>query len=214
MLEIIRFLDAHNGALMVIITFVYVGATIAICVANLRSASATRAQLEETKRQYEEEHRAYISYEFLYERRTWYGLRFTNHGKRIATNVQIKLEKAFLDSIIEPAYKDGLCSLEGRLFTLGIGQSYDIYLGTNDFRDRHDKCPIQGTIEYKDCNSVYSEPFLIDFANYPHIFSVTTDDERSQKAMKDIGKSVGDVASELKRINAKLPQGEDKIPNQ
>ena len=47
---------------MVVITFVYVIATIAICVANLRSASATRAQLEETKRQYEEEGKAFITF--------------------------------------------------------------------------------------------------------------------------------------------------------
>lgn len=206
MLELISFLDTHDGAFMVIITFVYVIATIKICKANLRSADATREQVEETKRQYEEEHRAFISYEFFYEHRVWYGLRFTNHGKRIATDVQIKLDKAFLDSIVEPKFRDSLSSLDGRAFTLGIGQSYDVYLGTNAFRARKDKIPVQGTIEYKDRNSAYSEPFQIDFANYPHIFSVTTNGERAEDAIKRLNKNVASITAELKHIGAKLPQ--------
>lgn len=40
---------------MVIITAVYVVATIAICVANFKSAKASREQLEESKRQFEEQ---------------------------------------------------------------------------------------------------------------------------------------------------------------
>ena len=214
MLDTIQYLDAHNGAIMVIITLVYVIATIAICVANLRSAKATRDQLEETKRQYEEEHRAFITYDFLYENRAWYGLRFTNHGKRIATDVTIKLDDAFIESLVEQSFKDQLSRMANKSFVLGIEQSYDIFFGSNRFRARTDEKPIQGTIEYKDRNATYSEPFLIDFANYPPIFSVTTDDERAENAVKDIGKSVAAVAAELKRINAKLPQGEDTIPNQ
>ena len=214
MLDAIQYLDVHNGAIMVVITLVYVIATIAICVANLQSAKATRDQLEESKRQYEEEHRAFISYEFIYENRTWYGLRFTNCGKRIATDVQIKLNEAFIESLVEQYFKDQLNKIAGKSFMLGINQSYDVYFGSNDFRARTDRVPIQGTIEYKDRNATYSEPIEIDFANYPPIFSVTTDDEQSQKAMKDIGKSVGAVASELKRINAKLPQSEDRAVDQ
>lgn len=43
--------------LMVAITVVYVIATIAICVANFKSAKATREQVAESKRQYEESKR-------------------------------------------------------------------------------------------------------------------------------------------------------------
>jgi hypothetical protein len=70
--------------IMVIITGVYVFATIFICVFNYRSAKATREQVAEAKRQFEEINRAYITYEFLYEKRSFYGIRFTNHGKRVA----------------------------------------------------------------------------------------------------------------------------------
>lgn len=50
----IDFLDAHNGALMVVITLVYVMATVLIWIANNKSAQATKDQLEESKRQFEE----------------------------------------------------------------------------------------------------------------------------------------------------------------
>ena len=75
--------------IMVIITFVYVIATILICVFNYRSAKATREQVAEAKRQYEEINRAFITYEFLYEKRAFYGIRFTNHGRRVANNGKI-----------------------------------------------------------------------------------------------------------------------------
>ncbi|HRU96597.1 MAG TPA: hypothetical protein P5092_04035 [Ruminococcus sp.] len=51
--ELIDLLNDNQGALMVIITFVYVIATIAICIANIKSANASKAQLKESKRQFE-----------------------------------------------------------------------------------------------------------------------------------------------------------------
>lgn len=54
MKELIEFLNNNEGAFMVIITFIYVAATIAICIANFKSAKASKEQLEEQKIQYEE----------------------------------------------------------------------------------------------------------------------------------------------------------------
>ena len=53
--------------LMVIITTVYVVATIAICVANFKSAKATKEQLDESKRQYEDKKRLEIMPYFYLE---------------------------------------------------------------------------------------------------------------------------------------------------
>lgn len=80
--NIINFLNVNNGALMVIITAVYVVATIRICRANIKSAKASnaqvaaakeqtdavKAQLDESKREYEEtkrlEHMPYMQVSF------------------------------------------------------------------------------------------------------------------------------------------------------
>ena len=52
--NIVVLLNNNDGALMVIITFVYVVATCFICGANMRSAKASKAQLEEMKNEHEE----------------------------------------------------------------------------------------------------------------------------------------------------------------
>lgn len=49
-----EFLNKNNGALMVIITFVYVIATILIFIANLISANSSKKQIAETKQQFNE----------------------------------------------------------------------------------------------------------------------------------------------------------------
>lgn len=201
MLQIIDYLDAHNGSLMVIITFIYVVATIAICAANICSAKATQNQVEESKRQYEEEHRAFISYELIYENRRWFGLRFVNHGKRTATNVQLKFDGDFVESLTEQTFKDHLKELDEREFTLGIEQNYDVYLGGKALRKRSNNIPIQGVISYKDRNGEYTDSFRIDFSKYATIFSITTNSEQMQRETRKLNENLSDIKSELKRLN-------------
>lgn len=54
MKEIIKFLNDNNGALMVVITLVYVIATVLICIFNYKSSKAADKQLDESKRQFNE----------------------------------------------------------------------------------------------------------------------------------------------------------------
>lgn len=54
------FLKEYSEPLMVLITFVYVVATVEICRANIESADANRDQLAESKRQYEDKKRLEI----------------------------------------------------------------------------------------------------------------------------------------------------------
>ncbi len=208
MREIIEFLDVHSSSFITFMTFVNLVVIIANYVANFHSAKATRGQLDELKRQYEEEHRAFISHEFIYECKGnthWYGLRFTNHGKRVATNVQLQLDKDFIDSLMDLDFKEHLRKLDRREFTLGIKQSYDVYFGReNKFTDRLNKIPIQGTISYRDINSPYIDSFYIDFSKYPSIFPVATDGEQIQEVVKKLNKmnkSLSDIGNELKYIN-------------
>ena len=58
--DIVTFLNNNEGALMVIITLIYVIATIRICRANIKAADAAREQLVESKRQFEETRRLEI----------------------------------------------------------------------------------------------------------------------------------------------------------
>lgn len=190
--------------LMIVITAVYVIATIFICIANFKSAKATREQVSEARRQYEEEHCAFISYELIYEHRILYGLRFTNHGKRVAANVQLQLDKDFIDSLMDQSIKDQLYSLDGKEFTLGIEQSYDIYFGGDAFRKRLNKVPIQGEISYNDRCGEYTDSFYIDFNKYAPIYTVTTDWERAEESAKNLIKNLAEIVKELEKINQNL----------
>lgn len=181
----IAFLDSHDGSLMFIITVVYVIATCFICVANIKSAKASRDQLAESKRQYDEDNRAFVTNEIIYENRTYYGLRLVNHGKRVATNVSILLKEEFIDSLTEPTFADFLRKLNGKEFLLGIGQSYSIYFGGNAFRNNLEKKPIEGTLTYSDGIKEYIEPIYVDFNLYPSFFSTTSDSEKLLKKLSE-----------------------------
>ncbi len=182
---VISFLNENEGALMVTITFVYVIATCFICGANICAAKASKKQLAETKRQFEEDNRPSITYEMFFENRTYYGLRFTNHGKRVATNVSISLQKEFVDSLTESVFADFLKKLDGKEFLLGVGQSYSIYFGGASFRNNIEKMPIEGTISYRDGRKNYVEAIYLDFNLYPPFFSTTTNEDKLIKKLSE-----------------------------
>lgn len=58
------------------------------------------------KRQFSEENRPNIEVEFLYIKRSFYGLRFINHGKCTAQQVKICLDTDFINSITETSFSD------------------------------------------------------------------------------------------------------------
>lgn len=72
--------------LMVIITFVYVVATILVCIANIKSARAAKEQTEEMKKQFLAINRPIIAAEIVYLKRTFWILRFVNNGSKVSYN--------------------------------------------------------------------------------------------------------------------------------
>lgn len=194
---------------MVWITLIYVIATIFICFANLRSAKATREQLAESKRQYDEENRAFITYSFIYERKAFYGLRFTNNGKRVAKHIRVNFKQEFIDSLHNDNFKNGIIRSKDKECLLGIGQSFDIYLGGNAFSENANKLPIEGTISYSDENGSYEHDFYIDFNNYPSIFTVDTDAEEIREEIKRQTTELKQIRMELHKLNQTKTQEED-----
>lgn len=186
--------------IMVIITGVYVVATIFICVFNYSSAKAAREEVAEAKRQFEAFDRAYITYEFLYEKRTYYGVRFTNHGKRVANHVHIQLKQKFIDSITETSFSAQLNKQKGKEFVLGIGQSYNIYFGSNKYRQNLNKLPMEGKLLYEDDKKSYEESFFIDTDNYATIFSVNSETEDLIDTIKEQTRELKELRQELRHV--------------
>ena len=197
MTEVICFLDQHEGSLMVLITAVYVLATILICWANIKSAKAAQEQLTEARRQYVEENRPRITYEVIFENRMWYGMRFTNHGRRVATHVQIKFDLDFLNSLSKDSAIDRLNTLQQQEFVLGIGQSYSYFFGAEEFRNNPNKRPIIGEIIYQDEQCTYQDFFNIDWNVYATFYSVNTPTDNLLNEVKKVVKELNHVAQAL-----------------
>lgn len=185
---------------MVWITAIYVIATILICIANLKSAKATREQVAESKRQYDEENRAYITYAFIYEKKAFYGLRFTNNGKRVAKKVKIALRDAFIQSLTDHQFKDQLMRIAKKECVLGVNQSIDVYFGGDEFRENTDKLPIEGDIIYSDGIGEYCEYFIIDFNSYPPIFTVDSEIEDIRQEIKKQTRELEKLRIEISRL--------------
>lgn len=185
---------------MVLITGVYVLATIIICYYNAQSATASRAQTEESKRQHEADSRARIVYELVYERKAFYGLRITNVGKRVANHVEIDIDTTFTDSLAEPSFVDQLKQLSGKQYVLGINQSYTIYFGSNKFRGNLNMVPLNGKLVYEDYVSKYSEPFSVDLTTYATIFSTDTEWDDLMKFLKNQQQSIEKMSNALNCI--------------
>lgn len=191
--QIINYLNDNSGAMTFLITVIYVVATILICWANIKSAKASKVQLEEMRRQYAEENRPNIEVEFLYEKRTFYGLRFINHGKCTAQHVQIKLDASFIESITERKFSDLLSKCNGKECIIGVGQHYDLFFGTNDYRENPNKVAATGTIYYESNGTTYQSVFSVNLEQYATIFSVNSEQE-------DLLKRIKEQTSELKGI--------------
>lgn len=188
--------------LMVVITAVYVMATIAICWANIQAANATKAQLEEMKRQYAEENRPIIETEFHYERRTWYIIRFVNHGRQTAQHVKIELDREFIESLPEEVYKSTLLEQKGKECIIGVGQHYDLYIGSNAMRGNPNMRPVTGDIYYDGYQNSYSDKVFIDLKNYMTFFSSTTDNDDLLKAVKKNAEELKGIRNELQSLRA------------
>lgn len=176
--------------LMVIITLVYVVATIFICWANIKSAKSSKEELAEMKRQYAEENRPRIEVEFCYEKRTWYIVRFVNHGKLTAQHVKIELDEDFIDSIPEQDFKNILRRQKNKECIIGVGQHYDLYISSNELRGNPNMKPVTGKFSYEDAEKRgYESEIYIDLEDYATFFS-STSEEPIVKEIKNIKKEV------------------------
>lgn len=175
---------------MVIITFVYVIATIFISWANFKSAKVSNEQLKEMQKQFEENNRPHIEVEFIYVKRSFYGLRFINNGNVLAKNVKIKLSSDFVDTL-EPSMKEILQKQEGKSCIIG---AHDLYFGTNEYLKNDRKIAANGEITYYAGGKEYEESFSIDLENYMTLFSVNSEHED----LLNIIKKQNSILTELK----------------
>ena len=169
--------------LMVGITFVYVVATGLICYANFNSAKASKAQLDEMRRQYDESNRARIEVEFVYLKRSFVALRFVNHGRCVADDVRIIFDSSFIDSIAEPKIASLVKRQMDKRCIIGVDQHYDLFIGTNKFFHNENRAPVTGIVKFKSNGIEYERKIFVDLDSYMTFFSVESEQEDLVKAV-------------------------------
>lgn len=188
---------------MVIITGIYVIATIFICLANFKSAKASKEQLREMQRQFDDINRPFIETEFHYERRAWYIVRLINHGNKTAQHVKINIEQDFIDSLPEESFQRELKKTKGRECIIGVGQHYDLYIGSNKLRGNPNMRPLKGVIEYEAHGNVYQSEIYVDLEHYLTIYTSTTDDEEKIKILRNINEELKGIKKAVLNIGTK-----------
>lgn len=181
---------------MVIITAIYVVATIFICCANIKSAKASQAQLTEMQRQFAESNRPEIEVEFHYLRRTWYVVRFVNRGEKTAQHVKINIAQSFIDNLTEEAFQKELIRLKGKECIIGVGQHYDLFIGSNKFRNPNME-PFTGTVEYESQGKSYQSDLFVDFEHYMTFYSTASYEEDLVKAFENLGDELKNIKQSL-----------------
>lgn len=122
--------------LMVIITTIYVIATIFICIYNGKSASAAkeqaevaRKQIDEMIKQYKEINRPYVTIRFDIIRSGLLCFVVENEGPLPAHNVRIKINQKFIDNIKDVSDRKTLEELNEATIYLASKQKMTIFLG-------------------------------------------------------------------------------------
>lgn len=185
--------------IMVAITAVYVIATILICIFNYRSAQATRQQVAESQRQFEESNRAFVTVTFEIIRSGLAVLHIQNHGKRMANNVRIIVSDSFINNVQDQRDKASILRLKESSFTLGIGQSWYICIGSHLQLRQMGTELLHIDIEYSDSKMAYSESVDIDLVQFFWSLIYDSPIEDIYQQAKEINKHLKSIAASMQK---------------
>lgn len=169
---------------MVIITGIYVIATIFICRFNWISAKSAQEQTAEMIKQYKENQRPVISVYFDIIRSGLCCLMIENVGLSPAHDVNIKINDKFLENLPRGKENSPLFKLSDAHLFIASGQKFTVYMcGQTDFKNVMDT-PIELKVSYDG----YVDEHLIDLAQYSYMLiydSPVEDISQNIKKMKE-----------------------------
>lgn len=202
--------------IMVIITAVYVIATIAICVFNYKSAQASQNQIKESQKQFEEMYRPHIVAGIKIESDVFMCLYIKNIGNDVADNIEIAINQDWLGLINEEEYLDPLQELISERFMLVPGQeivrafTYVIVGVGNSWLDVFNKHPVEICISYNKQNTSisYNDKFVYNIKLFRSMFK---EKEEHEKEIKKISKSLKSIASASDKIVTHTKSIADKV---
>lgn len=178
---------------MIIITTIYVFATIVICYFNGKTAKTAKIQTDEMIRQYELVNKPYVMIHFDIIRSGLLCFVIENEGSSPAHNVNIKINKEFIDGVGNENEKERLERLADTELYLASKQRIFLFLGGQSSFKELAKNVAEIDIQYDE----YKEHTTIDLNQYgmflkyaspmddisEHIKKIKENDEKFQKSI-------------------------------
>lgn len=175
-------------------TLVYTIATIKICRANAKSASAAaeqslamQVQTRELIRQYHDSTRARIAIRFGYDNAIGKYLILKNVGIHDADNVRVTINKEFLDELTNQFKANHVQTLVDSVVHIASGQEFPVFVNfaTAIGRMKHPVAHVN--VSYRDGHEVYSDDAVIDFSQYGFLSACkTTRTVNGQRIEEDV----------------------------
>lgn len=212
MQTIINWLNCNNGAVMAILTFVYVAATILICSYNHKSAIAAQQQTAESRKQFEEQNRAHVIPKFDVLEGQLYCIVFQNIGKTMADNLQIIVSPDWIDCLKKTQKNSDTGFTLEKLSTLKVFlAAEDKYMypicipadGTNDY-SLLCQCPLTISISYTSAGKPYKENFELPMKGINCLINNSNYVRMEQKKRE----SINDISTQLAKISNNLHKPE------
>lgn len=199
-MEIIDWMDTHQGMVMGVLTFVYVVATILILKANYNS-------VKEMKKSREEENRPYIIVYFESKSNGPVNLIVKNIGKTLAkdTRIQIVPDLEYPDSY--PLSKSNL--LNKPIPDIPPNYEYKAFVGMSwDLKNKLDVYPVYtANVSYSRVNqkNYYNEEYILDLNFQSGLLFL------KERDINDIAKDIHDYTKNSKRQLKSIDSSLNKI---
>ncbi len=187
--------------LMVIITAIYVAATIFICIYNGKSAKAAKEQTEEMIKQFNSVNRPIVTVRFDIIRSGLLCFVIENEGPISAENVRIKINKEFINNINNQGDRSRLEELNDAIFYLASKQKITVLLGGQPSFSQIAKVKAKFDISY----NFFNEHTEIDINQYRFLIVY-------QSSLEDISQHLKHIKEDDKRFHRDMLKAMDKAP--
>ena len=206
MKEMICWLNNNDGFVMGLLTFIYVVATIVICIFNGISNKNINKQLKESREQFKESCRGHIVPKIISLEGSIICLEFQNIGNDVAKNIVIKVHDKWLKKLEKtetfPKNAERLRILGKRKIFLAPEQKidYSLWVPGNNQPDLIllEEEPLKITISYDTLNSSYNEEYEI-FLDGCNFLVLNSDYVRLEKKKIDVLKEINSNLAKIER---------------
>lgn len=183
--------------LMFIVTSINAVLTFLICIFNYKSAKATREQVAESQRQFEENNRPYINIIFEVIDGGLACLTISNNGNKIAKHLNIKINEEFLGLLEEDQLKQ-IRKFNSKEIVLGINQKLTLCMGSHIELNKLSQEDINLNISYTDGYKQFEEKTTINLAGYLGMLLFKNYHKEMDKSLKNISSTLGNINSNFK----------------